>query len=482
MGVDAKVLDVTAIGPDLSPTEQAQSLFRLLEQMGPSNTQRAQIVLYNQPDIHFGLGSMFAELSRLIAGTHEHGGTRRLLATYVHEFSEAGNRAGLAATLFNMALFLPCARFGSIAVSSTYELEAIHKTKFLGLSIARMVAPSTRDVKVIGIPSNIERTQSVEPLVAARSSDTFNMILFGNFRRNKGTDVYSPDNYLGLLELLDGIAARVATGELPKSACLTVAGFVSDLSALEGSNNDPFEVLHDFLSAVYEITGEELAALRQLHDYESLEEFVRDRKCRYPFSVRVLLNRTEKEIEAELAAAQVGLFLSLRGASDRNGVLRAYALHDLLVLGNVGAETRPDVAEGLITLYDDVEREPIPNDQRAVWLTERMAPALDELAAIYGTSDATQRASKLRKAFPTLTFSETARAFVPFLAQTMNKRITWRDHLVVLGQNLVLSPSTLNRDILPLMRGDKKVGFVASLIRRAESLFKRQAAAKPPLS
>ena len=461
LGVDAALIDTSAIDPQAPADRQARELLALVSRHGPRAHHRAQIVLLHQPDLHFGLGAVFARFAWMATRP---GGPERHLVTYVHEFSEAGARAGLVGTLLGVALFLPLGRFGAVAVTSEHERATLRGLSVLGLRPALAMAPALRRTEVVGIPSNIPLTEEARAAMGRRGEGA-GLVLFGTFRRGKGTDVAGEED-LGLLAVLDGLAERVRSGALPSDTTLTVAGNVIDLSAVDARRVEPFGVLHDFVARVFEVDDEAERALRALRDHAAIEAFAAGLRPRTPFAVELRLDRSAEEISALLGRARAGILLSLHGASDRNGVLRAYALHELLVLANVGAETREAVRRGLIVLYDDRERRRVPRDERAAWLAAQVAPALDELARALRGPDRPAG----REAFAQLTPEETAEALLPVLVRALSQRVSRRDRAVVRAQDALLSPGRISADLLALLSGSGRTSLRVAALRAVERL------------
>ena len=192
------------------------------------------------------------------------------LVTYVHEFSEMEARAGLLGRLLGLALFLPAGRFGAVAATTAHEREALRGPRVGPLRPAPMLVPELRRSEVVGIPSNVPLTEAGRAAMARREG--VELILFGTFRRGKGTDVAGEED-LGLAALLDGLAERVRSGALPPGTRLTVVGKVLDLSAVDGREEDPFAVLHDLVAHLFALGPGEERRLRWMREHAAIEAF-----------------------------------------------------------------------------------------------------------------------------------------------------------------------------------------------------------------
>ena len=461
-GVDAVLLDTSGVDPRAPAARQAEALEALVGRHGGKG---AQIVLLHQPDLHFGLGAVFARFAEAVAGRDD-----LRLVTYVHEFSEMEARAGLLGRLLGLALFLPAGRFGAVAATTAHEREALRGPRVGPLRPAPMLVPELRRTEVVGIPSNVPLTEAGRTAMARREGAE--LILFGTFRRGKGTDVAGEED-LGLAALLDGLAERVRSGALPPETRLTLVGKVLDLSAVDGREEDPFAVLHDLVAHLFALGPRGERRLRTMRDHAAIEAFAAGLRPRRPFAVDLRLDRSLEEVSALLGRARAGILLSLHGASDRNGVLRAYALHELVVLANVGAETRPEVRRGLIALYDDRERRRTPPGERRAWLAARTAPALDALAEALARPDAGGRMVP-REVFPQLTPDETARAMVPVLARAQGRRAGRRDRAVVAAMSALLPPERIAADLRVLLGGTGRTSRRVAVLRALERLVRER--------
>ena len=259
------------------------------------------------------------------------------------------------------------------------------------------------------------------------------------------------------------------SGALPPGTRLTVAGKAVDLSAVDGRREEPFAVLHDLVAHLFALDPAEESALRAMRDHAAIEALAAGLRPRHPLAVELRLDRSLEEVSALLGRAQAGILLSLHGASDRNGVLRAYALHGLAVLANVGEETRAEVQRGLIALYDDRERREVPPGERRAWLAGRMGPALDELAEVLARPGAGGRILP-REVFPQLTPDETARAMLPVLHRALERRVSLRDRAVVAAMEALLPSERIAADLRSLLGGTGRTSRRVAALRAALGL------------